>query len=90
MVLYQRTAAGIKMSSKVGPFFVVVTFAVTLAAGWSNIEQVVAQWQHPVASEVALDMPHWGMPSVLLPRTAMAIKMANGGGAFVCYCCSFA
>jgi hypothetical protein len=32
VVLYQRTAADIKMASKVGPFFVVVSFAVALAA----------------------------------------------------------
>jgi hypothetical protein len=41
------------------------------------MEQVVAQWQHPVASGVALDMPHQAIPPVLLCRTAMAINMAN-------------
>jgi hypothetical protein len=30
--------------------------------------QVVAQWWRPVASRVALDMPHWKMPSVLHRR----------------------
>jgi hypothetical protein len=34
---------------------------------------------------VALDMPHQAMPSVLLRRTTLAIKMANNGGAFVCH-----
>jgi hypothetical protein len=42
-----------------------------------NTEQVVTRWQHPVASKVALDMPHWAMPSVLPWHTAMAIEMAN-------------
>ncbi len=28
-------------------------------------------------------MPHWAMPSVLLRRTAVAIKIAGGQGAFV-------
>jgi hypothetical protein len=32
MVSYQHTAAAIKMANKVGPFFVVVLFAVALAA----------------------------------------------------------
>jgi hypothetical protein len=31
-VLYRRTTMAIKMASKVGPFFVVVLFAVALAA----------------------------------------------------------
>jgi hypothetical protein len=30
-VLYQRTATAIKMASKVGPFFVIVLFAVAVA-----------------------------------------------------------
>jgi hypothetical protein len=73
-VSYRRTAAAIKKASKVGPFFIVILFAVALAA---NTEQVVAQWQCPVASGVALHMLHWAMPSVLLQRTAVAIKMAG-------------
>jgi hypothetical protein len=32
LVLYRRTAAAIKMAIKVGPFFVIVLFAVALAA----------------------------------------------------------
>jgi hypothetical protein len=36
-----------------------------------------------VASGVALDMPHWAMLSVLLGSTAVAIEMANDGGAFI-------
>ncbi len=52
-------------------------------ACWGNTEQVGARWQHPVASGVVLDMLHWEMPSVLLRRTALAIKMVNNRGAFV-------
>ncbi len=39
-----------------------------------------------MASGVALDMPHWMMPSVLLWRTAMAIETAGRRGAFVRHC----
>jgi hypothetical protein len=53
---------------------------------WGNTEWVVARWRQPVASGVALDMPHWTMPSVLLRRTAMAIKTAGRRGAFVRHC----
>ncbi len=53
---------------------------------WGNTKQVVARWQRPVASGVALDMLHWAMPSILLWRTAVAIEMANVGGAFFCHC----
>ncbi len=38
-VLYQRTAAAIKMASKVDPFFIAILFAVALAAAgaiWSK------------------------------------------------------
>jgi hypothetical protein len=48
VALYQRTAAAIKMVSKVGPFVVVVSFAVALAAAgviWSNESPVGGiQW----------------------------------------------
>jgi hypothetical protein len=50
---------------------------------WGNAEQIVARWWHPVASRVALDMLHRAIPSVLLRRTAVAIKTTNNGGAFV-------
>jgi len=57
-----------------------------------NTERVVAQWQHPVASGEALVMLHRVMHSVLHRRTAMAIKIARDGGAFVCHrlfdCCN--
>ncbi len=56
---------------------------------WGDMGQVVVQWWRPVASREALDMPHWALPPVLLRHIAMAIEMANNGGAFVCYCQSF-
>ncbi len=48
-----------------------------------NTEQVVAQWQRPVASVIALDMLHRTMPHVLLQRLRVAIEMACDGDAFV-------
>ncbi len=53
-------------------------FACCPGGRWGDTEQVVAQCQHPVASVVALDMPHWEMLSVLLQRTAVAIETARG------------
>ena len=48
-----------------------------------DTERVVAQWQRSVASGEALVLLHWAMHSVLHRHTAMAIKMAHGGGTFV-------
>ena len=48
-----------------------------------DTEQVVAQWRHLVAFMKALDFIHWAMNAVLPHRTAMAIKMACNGDAFV-------
>ena len=47
-----------------------------------NTEQVVARCQHPVASDVAVDMLHRAMPHVPLQRLRTAIKMACDGGTF--------
>ncbi len=82
-VLYRRTAAAIKMACKVGAFFYCCLFACCPGSRQGDTERVVAQWRCPVASKVALDVPHWAMPSVLPRSTAVAIKMANNGGAFV-------
>jgi hypothetical protein len=60
-------------------------FACCPGGRWGDPEQVVAQCQHPVASEVALDMPHRVMPSVLLRRIRKAFKMGRNRGAFVCH-----
>ena len=50
-----------------------------------DTERVVARWRHKVASGEALVMVmlHREMRSVSHQRTAMAIKMARDGGAFV-------
>ena len=48
---------------------------------WGDTERVVARWQRPVASGVALGMLHWAMRFVLHRRTAMAIEMAGRQGA---------
>jgi hypothetical protein len=64
----------IKTATFLGVFVDCYLFACCPGGRWGNTEQVVAPWQHPVASGVALDMPHWVMLSVLLWRTAVAIK----------------
>ena len=48
-----------------------------------DTEQVVARWQRPVASYVALDiMLHQAMPHASLQRFRMTIEMACSGGTF--------
>jgi hypothetical protein len=79
-ILYWRTAAAIKMASLLSTFFVAVFVCCCPGGRWSNMKQVVVQWRRPVASGVALDMPHWAMHFLLHRRTAMAIKMANNRG----------
>ena len=54
-----------------------------------NTERVVAQWQHLVAFMKFLDLVHPAMNTILHHRTAIAIKLACGGGAFVHCCCLF-
>jgi hypothetical protein len=73
----------IKTATFLGVFVDCCLFACCPGGRWGNTQQVVAQWRHPVASRVALDMPHWAMPSVLLRRIAVAIKMAGRCGAYV-------
>jgi hypothetical protein len=51
-----------------------------------DTEQVVTQWWRLVAFIKALDLLHWLMCVAFHRRTAMAIKMARGGGAFVRRC----
>ena len=82
-VTYWRIAMAIKTATFLGVFVDCCLFACCPGGRWGDIESVVAQWRHPVVSEVALDMPHWAMPSVLPWSTAMAIKMANNRGTFV-------
>ena len=71
----------IEMASKVGTFCIVV-FYCCHGGHRGNTEQVVAQWQHPVASNVAVDMLHRAMPHVLLQCLRTAIEMACDGGTF--------
>jgi hypothetical protein len=77
-VMYRGIAMAIKTASFAGVFVDCCLYACCPGGRWGNTEQVVTQCWRPVASRVALDMPHWAMPSVLLRRTAMAIKTAGG------------
>ncbi len=77
-VTYRRITMAIETASFVGVFVDCCLFVCCPGSRWGNTEQVVARWWHPVASGVALDMPHWAMPSVLLRRTAVAIETAGG------------
>jgi hypothetical protein len=60
-------------------------FACCPGGRWGNTEQVVARCRRPMASGVALDMPHRAMPSVLLRRIRKAFETDRDGGAFVCH-----
>jgi hypothetical protein len=89
-VLYRRVTMAIKTASKVGVFVDCCLFACCPGGHWGDMEQVVAQCWHSVASRVALDIPHWAMPpSVSLRCTAVAVKTAGRGGAFVRHRCLF-
>jgi hypothetical protein len=77
-VTYRRIAMAIKMASFAGVFVDCCLYACCPGSRWGDTEQVVARCRRPVASGVAVDMPHWAMPSVLLRHTAVAIKMAVG------------
>jgi hypothetical protein len=55
-------------------------FACCPGGRWGNTEQVVARCRRPVASGVALDMPHQAMPSVLLRRIRKAFETGRNGG----------
>jgi hypothetical protein len=79
---YRRTAAAINMAIFLGVFVDCCLFACCSGGRWGNTEQVVTRWRRPVASEVALDMPHWAMPSVLLRRIRKAFETGRNGGAF--------
>jgi hypothetical protein len=81
-VLYRRTTAAINMATILGVFVDCCLFACCSGGCWGNTEQVVTRWRRPVASEVALDMPHRAMPSVSLQRIHKAFEMGHNGGAF--------
>ena len=82
-VSYRRIAMAIETASFVGVFVDCCLFACCPGGRWGDTERIVARCRHPVASGVALVMPHWAMPSELLRRTAVAIETAGGRGAFV-------
>jgi hypothetical protein len=77
-VTYRCIAMAIKMASFAGVFVDCCLHACCPGSRWGDTAQVAARCWHPVASKVAVDMPHWAMPSVLLRRTAVAIKTAGG------------
>jgi hypothetical protein len=81
--MYLRIAMAIKAATFLGVFVDSCLFACCPGGRWGNTEKVFTRWRCPVAFGVALDMPHWAMPSVLLWRTSMAIETAGGQGAFV-------
>ncbi len=75
---YRRIAMAINTARFVGVFIDCYLFACCPGGRWGNTEGVGTQWRCPEASRVALDMLHWAMLSVLLRRTAVAIKTAGG------------
>jgi hypothetical protein len=77
-VTYRCIAMAIEMASFASVFVDCCLFACCPGNCWGDTEQVLARCWHPVASRVAVDMPHQAMPSVLLRRTAVAIKTAGG------------
>jgi hypothetical protein len=85
-VTHRRIAMAIKTASFLGVFVDCCLFACCPGGRWGDTERVLARCRRPVASGVALDMPHRAMPSVSLRRTTMAIQMAGGRGAFVRHC----
>jgi hypothetical protein len=82
-VLYRRTAAAMNMATFLGVFVDCCLFACCPGSRWGNTERVVARWQLPGASCVALDLLHRAMSRSLLQRVRMAIKMACNRGTFV-------
>jgi hypothetical protein len=78
MVTYRHIAMAIDLATLLGAFVDCCLFACYPGGRWGNTEQVSAQCWRPVDSGVALDTPHQAMLSVLLRRTAVAIKTAGG------------
>ena len=73
----------IKTATFLGVFVDCCLFACCPGGRWGDTEQVVTQFRRPVASGVALDMPHRVMPSVLLRRIRKTFETGRDGGAFV-------
>ena len=49
---------------------------------WGNTRQIIARWQSPVASRVALDLPYLAMHLAPYCLIRMVIKMASESAAF--------
>ncbi len=77
-VTYWHIALAIKAACFLGVFVDCCLFACCPGGRWGKTKQVVTRCRRPVASGVALDMPHWAMPSVSLRRSAVAIKTSGG------------
>ncbi len=84
-VTYWRIAMAIKTTIFACVFVDCCLYAYCPGGRWGDTEQVVTWCRRPVASRVALDLPHWAMPHSLLQCVCMAIEMACGGGTFVCH-----
>jgi hypothetical protein len=69
--------------AKLVPFFIIVLFAVALAAARAIQRESSRLMEASSGFGLALDMLHWWMPSVLLHRTCMGIEIAHDGGAFI-------
>ncbi len=82
-VTYRRIAMAIKTAYFLGVFVDCCLFACCPGGRWGDTEQVVARWQLPGASSVALDLLHRAMLRSSLQRIRMAIKTACDGGTFV-------
>jgi hypothetical protein len=82
-VTYRRIAMAIDLATFLESFVDCCLFAFCPGSRWGNTEQVVAQCRHPVASGIALAMPHWEMPSVLLRRIRKAFETGRDRGAFI-------
>jgi hypothetical protein len=87
-VTYRHIAMAIKMAIFAGVFVDCCLYACCPGGHWGlgNTEQVVAQCRCPVASGVALDLPHWAILSSWLWRICKAFKMGRNRGAFQCHC----
>ncbi len=46
-----------------------------------NAGHIIAQWRHPVASKIVLDLPYWAMRLAPYHLIRMPIKMARKAGA---------
>jgi hypothetical protein len=77
-ITYRHIAMAIETAHFLGVFVDCCLYACCPCGHWGDTEQVVARCRRPVASGVALDMLHRAMPSLLLRRIAVAIKMAGG------------